>query len=368
MSIRPLIPFPEELHTTPAVSKRFGGIADNRAHLLEVRTESGTLYICPSRWQRIRLRWAFRHFYVLPPQVLSRRNQLLIERLSQSALVTPPLPVERETVFGVVERARTKATEARRVIPMRAPEPGPHLAAAKGSASVSTVAAKYASANVREGGFRQWGALGVLVAVCLLVILARVSGVFLAARTAETKKAPVVSRPIPAAARMSAPVVPLPVVSKPTHPVPPPAPKPTLVARESTPLVSVPELPIIESVPAVPHVDSPIALTASIAPSAASEEPLFVSGLPQGHLVEPVVSDPNLVGELHLKALIGADGAVKDVTVVSGDPKLAEAGMRAVRRWHYGQYQALGRQGEGEALIRMNFFGQDAVSITSDAR
>jgi hypothetical protein len=97
-------------------------------------------------------------------------------------------------------------------------------------------------------------------------------------------------------------------------------------------------------------------------------EPLFVSGLPQGHLVEPVVSDPNLVGELHLKALIGADGAVKDVTVVSGNPKLAEAGMRAVRRWHYGQYQALGRQGEGEALIRMNFFGEDAVSITSDAR
>jgi len=84
--------------------------------------------------------------------------------------------------------------------------------------------------------------------------------------------------------------------------------------------------------------------------------------------VEPVVSNPNLVGELHLKALIGADGAVKDVTLVSGDPKLAEAGMRAVRRWHYPQYQALGRQGEGEALIRMNFFGEDAVSISSEAR
>ena len=125
MSNRLLIPFPEEFHSTPAVSTRFGGIADNRAHLLELRTESGVLYVCPSRWERVRLRWAFRHFYVLPPQVLSRRNQLLIEKLAQTALVTPPLPVARETIFGVVERARTKAPEAGRVIPMRAPEPGP---------------------------------------------------------------------------------------------------------------------------------------------------------------------------------------------------------------------------------------------------
>jgi hypothetical protein len=363
MSIRPLIPFPEELHPAPAVSKGLGGSADNRAQLLELHTESGVLYICPSRWQRLRLRWAFRHFYVLPPQVLSRRNQLLIERLSRSALVTPPLPVARETVFGVVEKARTKSTEVRRVIPMRAPEPGPgHLAAANSSATVSTVAAKYAAADVRDDRFRQWGALGLLVAVCLVVILARVTSVFLAARTPGMRKPPAVSRPIEQAAiRVPPPAPPLRVVEKPTHPIPPPAPKPTLVAQESAPLVSGPEPPIVDNSPAVPRVEAPIA------PPGASE-PLVVSGLPQGHLVEPVVSDPNLVGELHLKALIGADGTVKDVTVVSGDPKLAEAGMRAVRRWHYSQYEALGRQGEGEALIRMNFFGQDAVSITSDAR
>jgi hypothetical protein len=42
MSIRPLIFFPEELHSTLADGKRFGGAADNPAQLLEVRTESGT--------------------------------------------------------------------------------------------------------------------------------------------------------------------------------------------------------------------------------------------------------------------------------------------------------------------------------------
>jgi len=362
MSIRPLIFFPEELHSTPADSKRFGGTGDNRAQLLELRTESGVVYICPSRWERIRLRWAFRHFYVLPPQVLSRRNQLLIERLCQSALVTPPLPVARETVFGVVEKARTKSTDARRVITMRPPAPGPHLAAA-GSTSVSTVAAKYGPTKGRDSGFRQWRALGLLVAVCLVVVLARVSGVFLSAKTPTTRNAPAVSQPTgQGTAHVSPPVGPLRVAQKPTHALQPPVPKPTLVARASTAPASVPEPPIVENISAVPHVE------AQIAPSAASAEPLFVAGLPQGHLVEPVVSNPNLVGELHLKALIGADGAVKDVTLVSGDPKLAEAGMRAVRRWHYPQYQALGRQGEGEALIRMNFFGEDAVSISSEAR
>jgi hypothetical protein len=355
MSIRPLIFFPEELHSTLADGKRFGGAADNPAQLLEVRTESGTVYICPSRWQRIRLRWAFRHFYILPPQVLSRRNQLLIEKLSRSAQVTPPLPVARETIFGVVEKPRTRSTDAHRVIPM--PAPDRNLAAARGSTSAS---AKYGATNGRTRGFRQWGALGVLAAACLLLVVARVSGVF-----SPASKPVATARPIEqAAARVSPPAAPLPVGKKPTHPILSPALKPTLVARESAQPVSVSEPQTVESGPAVSHVEAPLT---PIAPSGASE-PLFVSGLPQGHLVEPVVSDPNLVGELHLKALIGADGAVKDVTVVSGDPKLAEAGMRAVRRWHYGQYQALGRQGEGEALIRMNFFGQDAVSVTSDAR
>jgi hypothetical protein len=96
--------------------------------------------------------------------------------------------------------------------------------------------------------------------------------------------------------------------------------------------------------------------------------PLWVSELPQGHFVHPVVSQPNLVGELQLKALIGADGLVKNVTVLSGDPKLAEAGMRAVRQWHYVPYQVLGSPVEVETHIKMNFFGEDAVSVASVAK
>jgi hypothetical protein len=107
--------------------------------------------------------------------------------------------------------------------------------------------------------------------------------------------------------------------------------------------------------------------SAAIALSA-PREPVFVSELPQGHFAAPVVSNPNQTGELHLKASIAADGSVKDVTVVSGNPKLAKAGIRAVLRWRYNPDQASATQGERETLINMKFFGQDAVSVTSLAR
>jgi hypothetical protein len=93
---------------------------------------------------------------------------------------------------------------------------------------------------------------------------------------------------------------------------------------------------------------------------------VFVGELPQGHFAHPEVGR-DLVGELQLKALIGADGSVKEVTVLRGSRKLAEAGIRAVRQWHYSPYQVLGRPVEVETQIKMSFFGPDAVSVASVA-
>lgn len=394
MNLGPQIRSPEALHSARAVSKHLG-VEENRAQLLELRTESGLIYVCPSRWQRIRLLWTFRHFHILPSQVLSRRDQRLIERLSRSALVTPPLPVARDAVFGVVEKVSTRSTKpARRVVTRRTKrarpstlqakpdipdlprpglsdhetfffeEPGPrYLPAVNSSGSISVheaVATMYGATDGGSGeGFQQWGALGMLVAVCIVVILARVYGDTLLARPGQMRKPPTISAPIAQAAiRVSPPTGPLPSVEKPTHRVKPLQPEPKLVARESAPLASDSEQSTIDSSTAPAPIES-----APTAPTGDSER-LFVSQPSQGHFVEPVVSDPNLDGELQLRALIGADGSVKEVTVLSGDPKLAEAGMRAIRRRHYSQYRAPGRPGEGETLIRVRFFGQDAVSIT----
>jgi hypothetical protein len=264
----------------------------------------------------------------------------------------------------------------------------------------------YGATERGRESFQQWGALGILVAVCLLVILARVYGVPLLAKTTQMRKPPTVSgltgraatqvllptmslpgiegakqqvtplkaTPVPAGSEASirdsrpagpfesAPVaMSLAGVEKAKQGLTPPKPETTFIARKATPVPADSKASIIDSSPAGPFESAPVA-------SSDTSERLFVSELPQGQFVEPVVSDPSLVGELHLRALIDADGSVKEVTLVSGDPKLAEAGMRAVRRWHYSPYQTPGGSGQGETLIRMRFFGQDTVSITSIAR
>jgi outer membrane biosynthesis protein TonB len=153
---------------------------------------------------------------------------------------------------------------------------------------------------------------------------------------------------------------PAPANGKPLRRLAPPLPAVTTLARHAAPLTSPSQPSFVRHTPA--------ALLTKSMPSAPSAPLTFVSELPQGHFAAPIVADPNQVGELHLKALIAADGSVKDVTVVSGNPKLAEAGIRAVRRWHYNPYEASASQAERETLINMKFFGEDAVSVTSVAR
>jgi protein TonB len=159
----------------------------------------------------------------------------------------------------------------------------------------------------------------------------------------------------------------LPNAEKPKRPVAPPAPEATLAQQAPAPLAggSGQSLSASSGSSPVPALDTVPDTIAPIVPSATPER-LFVSELPQGHFAHPEV-EANLVGELQLKALIGADGAVKEVTVLSGSPTLAEAGIRAVRQWHYSPYQVLGRPVEVETRIKMSFFGQDAVSIASVA-
>ena len=123
--------------------------------------------------------------------------------------------------------------------------------------------------------------------------------------------------------------------------------------------------PIVHTVnrPQVPPV-SVTPPTAKLIRSIATGRAL-VAELPPAPFAKPVVPERNLVGELQLKALIGSDGSVKEVTVLSGNPVLAKAGMRAVRQWHYGVSQMPGGASEMETHIKMSFFGEDAVSIAS---
>jgi hypothetical protein len=377
MTTHSLFQFPDEQQNPSAVSSCLAPTGEDGAQLLELRTESGTLYVCPSKWQRLRLLWTFRHFHVLPREVLSRRDLHLIEKLSRSAVITPSQPIPRTSILGVVEKPRIKPmASAPRVVTMPAerkapqtvpvnplvpglPSPGLHQRLFFDKPGAKHRDAADTNRQVHDSGlpFRQWGAVGWLVAACLLVIVAKFFVLSSPSRTAQINKPVALSAPVAQhAKRTLPPAAPAPATYRPSAPLP----AATTVARHVAPLTNPSEPSFVRHTTAA-VLPKPLPFT----PSAPRT---FVSELPQGHFAPPIVADPNQVGELHLKALIAPDGSVKDVTVVSGNPKLADAGIRAVRRWHYNPYEASATQAERETLINMKFFGEDAVSVTSVAR
>jgi protein TonB len=49
----------------------------------------------------------------------------------------------------------------------------------------------------------------------------------------------------------------------------------------------------------------------------------------------PLAKQARVSGEVRLRLVVGTDGAVKEVTVVSGHPLLIQAAIDAVRQWLY---------------------------------
>jgi protein TonB len=379
-----LFQLPEAPQSASTSSNRQREIDENSPELLEIRTENGAVYLQPSRWQRIRLQWTFRHFHVLSPQVLSRADQRLIEKLSQSAVVTPALPVAREAVLGVVEMVRPKApASANRVVTLRPASPparvgwtkpatrdlaGPDFSVAL-KPKETRMPGSTRGRNAGDLPFQQWKELGLLAAVGFIVILASAywAALFSGPLQMRNPRAPSASvehagNALPFAHRAAI----NPRLISPTALIPFPerlkrwTPQSVSVADGEGRSIRAGGSPV----PPLATVPDTIPEAAPIAPSATPER-LFIAELPQGHFAHPVDPGGNLIGELQLKALIGVDGAVKEVKVLSGSRALAEAGVRAVRQWHYSPYQVQGSPVEVETQIKMNFFGQDAVSIAS---
>jgi protein TonB len=86
------------------------------------------------------------------------------------------------------------------------------------------------------------------------------------------------------------------------------------------------------------------------------------SSITQGLLIRKVQPDypkrarkAGIQGTVVLRALIGTDGKVRDLRVESGDPILAEAALKAVKKWTYKPYYLEGRPVEVDTTINVNF-------------
>ena len=93
--------------------------------------------------------------------------------------------------------------------------------------------------------------------------------------------------------------------------------------------------------------DSPLAGPAPSGSSYLLErvEPAYPEAARAQHIQGPVL----------LHVLVGADGLVRDLKVISGDPQLAEAATNAVRQWRFKPHQLKGKAVEFETRIKVNF-------------
>lgn len=96
--------------------------------------------------------------------------------------------------------------------------------------------------------------------------------------------------------------------------------------------------------------EPPVAIPSAATPEKSSYllervEPEYPEAAKQQHIHGPVV----------LNALVGVDGSVRRVEVISGNPQLVKAAADAVRQWRFRPHHLKGRPVEFETRITVNF-------------
>ncbi|MGD0568231.1 MAG: TonB family protein [Candidatus Sulfotelmatobacter sp.] len=100
--------------------------------------------------------------------------------------------------------------------------------------------------------------------------------------------------------------------------------------------------------------------TAKLATNAAEREPVTAGSVPElRQTVEttyPLLGQHTRVqGSVVLQAVVGADGTIEDLRLLSGPAILSSAAEQAVRQWHFKPYLQNGRPVETKARITVNF-------------
>jgi TonB family protein len=375
-----------------------------RTGLLELRTRIGSVYVSPSFWERIYLLWTFRNFQSLPKQVLNRHQQHLIDKLCRAAIVSRNGPIARARIIGAVEnvylmpdRKTEAAAPTSKLVELGATSADVGALRAVGSEGISIRSNRAAynridvgrlhrqSANVQyisalkrdsaeqsetreaspasvdSDARRTWSRNRVgwaLVAACgaaLLAILFDFREGRLTPRITVAIEAHEPALSIPSAAAAPPDKVQQSMPAERRQPTTITALKPSSPVVSSRQHESAQRNAVILPRQNVATMDS------------TPRERLQVAGAPESGFSYPVAPNPTLTGEVSLKAVIGTDGTVTEVDVLSGKRALAGAAVRAVRHWRYRPHELKGHAVEAETNIVISFVASDAVSVSFPA-
>jgi TonB family protein len=97
---------------------------------------------------------------------------------------------------------------------------------------------------------------------------------------------------------------------------------------------------------------------------AAADQPrMQISGRPR-KLVYPVCPETQARGKVSLQAVVGYDGAVSRVRVLTGNRALAAAAVEAVRQWRYEPFSGTAPRQERETNITISFISDEVVAVS----
>ena len=108
--------------------------------------------------------------------------------------------------------------------------------------------------------------------------------------------------------------------------------------------------------------ENPAQTLPRLAPPPIAERAFRTSLMLQGSLLRrvdpvypPLARNARIQGPVVLEAVIGKDGAMENLRVISGHPMLAPAAVQAVSQWRYRPYMLNGEAIEVETQITVNF-------------
>ena len=100
-------------------------------------------------------------------------------------------------------------------------------------------------------------------------------------------------------------------------------------------------------------------VSANIATNASERSEISPAPDVVSHAVQPgyplLARQMKVQGAVTLVALVGRDGLIQNLSVVSGPPILATAAREAVKQWHFKPHYTAGQAVETEARITVNF-------------
>ena len=85
---------------------------------------------------------------------------------------------------------------------------------------------------------------------------------------------------------------------------------------------------------------------------------------PPRKLIYPEYPDTKIRGKVSLSAVIGADGKVREVKILSGNKILSAAAARAIRQWRYEPFLKDGQRVEAETNVGVLFVSEDVISLS----